>query len=282
MSRQSALVKARGLKRALLDHGVPQVSIELQRGRPIGGDRWDTMNVVADMSHHIVSRFSQANLTPGLAGIKKGRSDLGGPLANGYGGWDLCYRVISFGKANHSGKGGPVTVGNVRVPKNNGGIYIWGTEYEGGLRTADWDRELTNPRTGLSMDFREFMGRANAGIQDFFGLSVSAHVEHKTWAPGRKIDRLEYDAAKGRKEIRLAIKLVEDGMPLTQDDIEKVVTALLRAQLDNSLTPETGNTLSLGSILSNDRIRLNRVEEKLDQLIMAVRDLADDSTSPSG
>jgi hypothetical protein len=102
----SALDKARDLKAIMLDFGVPQVSIELQPGRPNSFGVWDALFVVDEMSHHTVSRFG-SNLTPVLSLCKRGRSDLPGPLCNGYGGWDLTYRILTFGYGNHPGAGGP-------------------------------------------------------------------------------------------------------------------------------------------------------------------------------
>lgn len=202
--RVKALEKARFLKTILLDHGVPEVSIELQSGRPSDHGTWDALFIVSDMSHHTVSRFDPNNLTPVLGLCKRGRSDLPGPLCNGYGGWDLCYRIMTLGYANHPGAGGPITVpaltaGRFTIPKDSARRYSWGTEWEGGLNEADWDRTLTNPNTGKKMDMREFMGRSNAAIQVWAEIHKNAHLEHNTWT-SRKIDRLRYNQVKGIAE----------------------------------------------------------------------------------
>lgn len=203
-ARQRAMKKAREMKAVLLEHGVPEVSIELRMGRPSGSyGRWDSGFFVSDMSHHIVSRFGQ-NRTPGLSLVKNGRSDLPGPLANGYGGFDLCYRIITFGFANHPGYGGPITLpalasGKFTIPKDSARRYAWGTEWEGGLNSGDWDRILRNPRNGSRMTMREFMGRSNAGLEKALQIHEYAHMEHSTWT-SRKIDRLGYTAAKGISE----------------------------------------------------------------------------------
>lgn len=201
--RHRAMKKAREMKSILLEHGVPEVSIELRRGRPSAYGRWDSGFFVSDMSHHIVSRYSN-NLTPGLSLVKHGRSDLPGPLCNGYGGFDLCYRIITFGYANHPGYGGPITLpaltaGKFTIPKDSARRYAWGTEWEGGLNEGDWDRRLRNPRNGERMTMREFMGRVNAGLEDALKIHEYAHMEHSTWT-SRKIDRLGYTAAKGIRE----------------------------------------------------------------------------------
>jgi hypothetical protein len=204
--RAAAVDEARKLKRALLAAGVPEVSIELLPGRPNEYGNWDALYAVADMSHHVVSRLG-ANLTPVLALVKKGRSDLPGPLANGYGGWDLCFRIITMGYANHPGEGGPIRVPTTNgigytIPQDSARRYAFGTEYEGGLVEADWDKVLRNPRNGKRMTMREFMDRANAGIQEYLNIPVRAHLEHSTWAPGRKIDRLNISADEGAEGLR--------------------------------------------------------------------------------
>lgn len=189
MSQATALAAAQQLRTALLDHGVRRVSIELQAGRGPAGDPWHARTFRRPMSHHIVSRRS-SGLTPGLALVKRGRSDLPGPLCNGYGGFDLTYRIICMGWANHPGAGGPTTLAGLTVPRNNGRPYFFGTEYEGGLSLADW-----------TDDFREFMGRANAGISAWLGSPADGHAEHATWT-SRKVDRLGYTTASGRAELR--------------------------------------------------------------------------------
>lgn len=216
--RTTALARARRLREVLLDHGVPEVSIELQDGRPAYGDTWNACKPVMVMSHHIASHPSPSSPTPGLALVKAGRSDLPGPLCNGTAGVDLVYRIICLGYANHPGYGGPLVVsgplGAYRLPQDNARAYAWGTEYEGGYSDSVWDREYTNRRTGKRMTFREFMGRANAGLVEGIwainghgktatsGMDLSGyHGEHKTWAPGRKPDRLNYSTASGRAEI---------------------------------------------------------------------------------
>jgi hypothetical protein len=233
MSREIALRRARRVREALLDHGVPEVSIELQEGRPTyGADTWTSLQPVAVFSHHIASNPTPDNPVPGLALVKAGRyPDLPGPLANGTAGVDLVYRILCLGWANHPGYGGPLTVtgpcGAYRIPADNARPYAWGSEYEGGYTEAVWDREYVNARTGRRMTFREFMGRANAGLcaaiwdinghgrTPTAGADLSGyHGEHKTWAPDRKIDRLNYTTDTGRAELaRYAGPTPEDDVP---------------------------------------------------------------------
>jgi hypothetical protein len=210
MGRASALAEAKQLRTALLDCGVPQVYYTgVMQGRPADGDMWNNQFVVTDMAHHTVSRYSASNKTPCLSIVRNGRSDLPGPLCNGYGGWDLIARIITLGYANHPGEGGPLTVPSgiakpktYTIPKDSARRYAFGWEFEGGLSEADWDRVYTNAKTGKKMNFHEFMARCLNGTQQMYDLPLAAHTEHKTWAGTRKIDRLNYTAPSGIKVMK--------------------------------------------------------------------------------
>ncbi len=187
MTLALAQTSANSLREALLDNGVRRVSIELQQG--VSSSGWHVNTFKRGLGHHIVSRPS-AGPTPGLALVKRGRPDLGGPLCNGYGGFDLTARIITMGWANHPGLGGPWSVpGWGTVPKDNGRPYIFGWEFEGGLE----------PYTD---EMHDFMARCGAGTLDWLGNApLECWNEHSGWAPGRKIDRLGYTAASGRARI---------------------------------------------------------------------------------
>lgn len=249
----TTLARARLIREVLLDYGVPEVSIELQEGRPGGG--WNGLDPVMVMSHHIASFPTVSNPTPGLSLVKQGRggsSPLGGPLANGTAGVDLVYRILCLGWANHPGFGGPYTVrgplGSFTIPRDNARPYAWGTEYEGGYTNEVWDKTYTNKRTGKKMTFREFMGRSNAGLAEAIwlpgvssrdryrlispGMDLSTYTgEHKSWAPGRKPDRKDYTTESGQAEARRYAKKEEDDMFSDKDretleGLETSVTAL--------------------------------------------------------
>jgi len=187
MSQSEAVARARQLREALLDYGVKKVSIELVKGRGSGG--WSDTRFVGTLGHHIVSRRSQGN-TPFLNLVKVGRSDLPGPLANGYGGFDEVARIICMGWANHPGAGGPITVEAGTIPRNNGRPYLFGWEFEGGIDPKDWPES-----------FRVFMARCLAGTLAWLGRTERSHADHKDWAPTRKVDRLGYTLSVARNEI---------------------------------------------------------------------------------
>jgi hypothetical protein len=307
MSRATALRRARIVRSALLDHGVPQVSIELHRGRPASGDDWSALNPLGVLSHHIASRPTRDNPTPGLALVKRGRSDLPGPLANGTAGLDLIYRIICLGYANHSGFGGPWVVhgplGSFRIPADNGRPYLWGTEYEGGFSDEVWDREYEHRPTHRRMTFREFMGRCNAGLVEAIweintpsgrptkGMDLSGyHGEHKTWAPGRKTDRRNYTTKSGRAEIRRFNVPVEDDMQLSDDiyidrDEELTVRELFH-RLDQFMTRSAERDARLRKLLQSQARAIKEairrgatqgeLEAMIDSLEADLRDLVQD------
>lgn len=186
MTRAAALTRANHLREELQAQGV-RVSIELQTGRSGG---WNAGRYVGCLGHHIVSSRAMG-LTPGLALVKRGRADLSGPLANGYGGFDEVARILCMDYANHPGFGGPMTVPGFVIPQNNGRPYLFGWEHEGGIKLSDW-----------TASFREFMGRCHAATLLWLDRDERSFGEHKTWAPGRKIDRLEYSTSSGRAEAK--------------------------------------------------------------------------------
>lgn len=182
MSYSSGLAEAKKLKSIMNKHGV-KCSIELV---PSTRGSYNKITKRGVLSHHTAS-YRRQGATPFLSMVKKGRTGVPGPLSNGYGGRDLVYRILTMGKANHAGRGGPYRF-NSLVPANHGNTYLWGTEYEGGYES--W-----------SDSEREFMGRANAALLEYHGFGLSGHGEHKTWAGRRKIDRLNYTTGSGRAEI---------------------------------------------------------------------------------
>lgn len=190
MTYERCLTDARELKEAMLDWGV-KCSIELQAGR--GTDPWASVRKYLRMHHHTVSRPSMG-LTPVLGVCKKGRPGIPPPLCNGYGGYDMVYRIICMGLANHPGEGGPVTIDGVHIPANSARGPTWGTEWEGGL----------DPWPDFMM---EFMGLADNALAQWSGRPLTSQLEHSTWTD-RKIDRLLFDRARG---IRLTTQYKDQG-----------------------------------------------------------------------
>lgn len=173
---EDALFHAQNLKQVLVNLGVT-VSIELQAGR---SGLWYVPKYLV-MNHHTATHFPDDpgdNLTPALAIVKLGRSDVPGPLANGYGGYDFVFRIITMGLANHPGEGGPVTIDGVHVPEDSARAPTFGIEWEGGYE--NWPAEN-----------RKWMATVNLGITKWMKRSTASQLEHKDWAPTRKIDRVD-------------------------------------------------------------------------------------------
>lgn len=215
MSQATALPRAQELKTALHDWGVAQVSIELQAGRPISGvDQWDNRLMFCTFGHHTAipkSYRDAGKMTPSLAICKTGRSDVPGPLCQGYLGFDRVARILTLGPANHPGEGGPLTLSGRTIPLNGARPYAFGWEMEGGdYDWLDWQHDL--------------MARCLGATQQFLGAPPEAHAEHRTWT-SRKIDRFTYTQASAIEAIR-AIDRDETDMPLTEDDVQRVAWAV--------------------------------------------------------
>lgn len=192
MSREQAYRDAEALKKHIEGVGVP-CSIELRSGR--GADPWASIRKSLRMHHHTASWYKgpKGNLTPTLYLCKNGRPEdnLPGPLCNGYGGYDGIYRIICMGEANHSGRGGPITIDGVHVPRDSARKPTWGTEWEGGYQ--DWE-DINIPRYPDGM--LEFMGRVDVALAHWSGRPLTSQLEHSTWT-SRKIDRKNFTREKG-------------------------------------------------------------------------------------
>jgi hypothetical protein len=123
--------------------------------------------------------------------VKAGRPDVIGPLANGYLGYDRVYRILCMGEANHPGLGGPIVIDGVRIPQNSARKPTWGIEVEGGYQT--WE-EIDK----LGPDMLQTMGRLDCALAEWSRRPLTSQMEHKTWAPARKVDRKDFDVARTR------------------------------------------------------------------------------------
>ena len=205
--RERAIQRAQILRGVLLKHGVPEVSIELQEGRPSGGDDWNACRPVAVFSHHIASRPTKDRPIPGLSLVKNGRSDLPGPLCNGTAGVDLVYRIMCMGLANHPGSGWTPdrarADGIVHHPERRRSPLRLGDRVRGRVRRRGLGpgaTRIAGPGCGCPSG-SSWRGRTPALVEGIWlingrGQRAGArqdlsgyHGEHKTWAPGRQ-DRI--------------------------------------------------------------------------------------------
>jgi hypothetical protein len=259
MTQAVALTEAKRLQAAMGRWEVP-CSIELQAGR--GSDPWGVYKKYHRMWHHTVSTYRVGgSLTPVLWLVKVGRPDVIGPLCNGYIGYDRVFRIICMGEANHPGLGGPITIDGVRIPLNSARRPTFGIEVEGGLQT--WE-EIDR----LGPDMLQVMGRADCALAEWSNRPLTSQMEHKTWAPTRKVDRKDFDAARVRG-IALTRKwhaIEEDDMPLTDTDLAKIgaiVDAKIEAKAQDfknwarlganeaARQPDVGKGRTLGSRLDD-------------------------------
>lgn len=194
MSQSKAVAEAKRLQAIVQRHGV-KCTIELMAGRPWTGSAWYSEKEVL-MNHHTAGPSS--GLTPSYALCRKGRSDVPGPLCNGYGGRDHVFRIVTMGLANHPGAGGPLTVAGVTMPKDSARIASFGIEWEHN-GTSAWPAGM-----------QEFMGRVGAAVLEWMGRPLAASIEHKTWAPSRKIDRNNFTASTGQALIKKYQGVTED------------------------------------------------------------------------
>lgn len=209
--QQYAIDEALRLKSIMTRRGVA-CTVELKAGRPWSGDIHYSRKFLP-MNHHTAG--SMRGLTPSYALCRNGRSDLPGPLCNGYGGRDFVYRIITLGLGNHPGQGGPLTVDGFTIPKDSARISCWGTEWEHN-GTSLWPA-----------DMREFMARANAGLLEWMAVGLRRSIEHSTWTP-RKIDRNTYTAARGQAEIAPFLNQEEIDVSPEQDALLKLLPDIHR------------------------------------------------------
>lgn len=130
-------------------------------------------NPKGGVNHHTAgpAKSATSSPTPSLGIIVNGRSDLPGPLANVYLGYDDVFYVVAAGPANHAGlPDGGVCRGM------HGNSEAYGMEIEHPGTTP-----LSDKRAALA-------ARAWAAILRGRDLPASQLVYHREWAPSRKID----------------------------------------------------------------------------------------------
>lgn len=278
LTYEQSLARARQLKARIEAYGVP-VSIELQRGS--GNSKyWGHDWFAAEMSHHVASRRSQG-ATPFLSLVKNGRGGalpVPGPLCNGYMGFDGIYRIITMGLANHPGKGGPFTAGLAHIPADQGRYLTWGTEFEGGMNAADWDPS-----------FHLAMGRVNAGIIDWLGQDMPIgrqitvtdrnHLEHSSWAFGRKVDRIRMSREDGIAEIGQARALAtptEEDDEMSKADVDRIVAAIDKTRIDvmAALAKIHTDAAQANDNANKAKVGVGRLEVKAEEPTLDVEELA--------
>ena len=140
------------------------------RGRDFAGAS-PAFHPIGGVNHHTAGQPSKANPTPSLGIIIHGRSDLAGPLANFYLGFDRKFYVIAAGVANHAGL---PDGGSIKGMTGNSTAY--GLEIE------------HNGISLLPKDMVDLAARGWAAVLRGTGIAPTQVVQHREWAPSRKND----------------------------------------------------------------------------------------------
>lgn len=258
-SKEEAIARASRLKTQLEKRGVPTI-VSLLQGRPgTPNNLWYDTRFIGSMGHHIVSTRSQG-LTPGYQLVRQGRTDVPGPLANAYLGFDGIARIICMGWANHPGAGGPYTLPGGTIPKDNARPYMFGWEIEGGITQTDWPAS-----------FRIIMGKCFAATLAFLGRDERSHIEHKHWAPTRKIDRLGYTLTSARAELKPWLTYTEDEVSV--EDVKTGMMEILELAFEASTLPDEQRTPTGRAARKYLRTILNGADVPSPQAVLETDDI---------
>jgi hypothetical protein len=202
-----------GLAGWLRDAGLEVVEVDgwKQRGNP-------SFNPGGVVCHHTAG--GPSGDIPSLRVLIEGRSDLPGPLCQiGLARSGICY-VVAAGRANHAGSGS--WKGMV------GTSSVWGIEAENrGTQAAEpWKAEQLEAYRILAAVLQEHSAHA----------TDAAYVcGHKEWAPSRKVDPHTLSMQEFRAIVARIMAGEEDDLPYTEEQLKKIV----RAVLDEDVTKET-------------------------------------------
>ena len=230
------------LAKVLRDAGLKVSEVPGWRNRGHG----DFRAVQSIICHHTAGPATGD--MPSLGVVTNGRVGLAGPLCNLGLGRDGTWHVIAAGYAWHAGD-------VARTAYRND--YSIGIEAEATGVAATW------PAAQM-----ESYARGCAALAKHYGVPVSNVLGHKEVAVpiGRKIDP-NFDMAAFRRDVA---RLMEDDMPLTPDDIEKVadrvVAKLLAAPVVNKNPDGTNSTTTLGKMLTNLEVDGDRIKMRLKDL----------------
>lgn len=165
--------------------GVP-VIVDTVPGRP------GTFVPTHVMVHHTASQPPAA--APSAKVVREGRGDLPGPLCHLLVRRDFRVELVTRGKANHAGLGGPWG----GIPEDNGNSRCVGIEIEhAGTAAEEWTPQ-----------YMAFCRRVCAATLSHIGAPATRLLAHKEWAPDRKIDPYHWAMDFQRREVA---RLLADG-----------------------------------------------------------------------
>ena len=140
------------------------------RGRDFAGTS-PSFSPKGGVNHHTAGHPTKANPVPSLGIVIHGRPDLAGPLCNVLLGFDGKFYVVAAGVANHAGL---PDGGSCRGMTGNSSAYGMEIEHDG-----------VHP---LPAEIVLLAARGWAAILRGRGIKGSQVVQHREWAPSRKID----------------------------------------------------------------------------------------------
>ena len=203
-----------GLPQILRDYGLDVIETDGWKTR--GDEFADTPKVV--VAHHTASNAHSGNM-PTLPTLIHGRPDLPGPLSQVGLARDATVYVVASGKANHAGPGKwlDVTTSSLTV----------GIEAENNGLGEPWPRRQVDA-----------YDRVCAAMLDLLDSDSTYLCGHLEWAlpPGRKIDPVGLDMDLMRTRVAA---LLEDTMPLSDKDVERIAAATATAVLDAAYKDES-------------------------------------------
>ena len=230
------------LPEALRDHGV---RVETTDGWLTRGYGW--VDFIGQLNHHTAidypagERMAQAMIV--------GRTDLEGPLCNGFGGIEVDGKftawMIAGLRARHAGPGSPVVyeefLRDVHVNRSARDRGLADSETTHGNRSLfgwEWQHPGTHPN--WSDPLLEGVGRCNAALAELAGWSPERSKEHEQWTR-RKIDMSWTGSVPD-----LTRRYLEDDMAITDADLARIKDAVAEG-VKEALVPAAAPKTSGGA-----------------------------------
>jgi N-acetyl-anhydromuramyl-L-alanine amidase AmpD len=97
-------------------------------------------------------------------------------------------QIIAGNGAYHAGAGGPMTVNNKVIPKDEGNRYLIGIEIEASSSTKVNNKNRITPKWGMNEIQFDSVARYCAALFDLLDWPTESAIRHQDWAPRRKTD----------------------------------------------------------------------------------------------
>lgn len=147
--------------------------------------------------HHTATPVGSGDL-PAAGVVTNGLAGLSGPLCNILIGRDGTVLLVAAGRANHAGLGGPIN----GIPEDEGNEHLVGIECENSGKGEKWPAEQ-----------RRAMKIVSAVLLERLNQPARMCIDHKQWAPTRKIDLAGIDMDHFRTEIQEELRKLRSAGP---------------------------------------------------------------------